>query len=420
MKKFIEIFTIIAVLVMLCPVGSFLLNKYDRITTLDVVEVNALISEVQNNWNSEKKVYPECSFDYAIIDNEEKLIYKFGKNSDPVTIVKATANRDTIRDIVVNDEVVGKIIIYNHLSSVESRIGNKYLKAYLISVAVCFLIVILGILWIEIKVVRPFEDMREFAEAVASGDLDKPLKMDKENMFGAFTESFDIMREELALAKERELQANISKKELIAQLSHDLKTPVASIKAMSEVLSVKEDRKELRGKIVAIGDKADQIDRLVSDLFTSTLEELDKLEIVTSDMESTMIERIIRGADYKGLIKELYIVECMVQCDKIRLNQVISNIIYNSYKYANTSIYVDSHIENDTLTVSISDKGGGVPNEELALITEKYKRGTNAVGMQGAGLGLYISKELMENMQGSLEVANVDGGFQVSLGFKLA
>ena len=420
MKKFIEIFTIIAVLVMLCPVGSFLLNKYDRITTLDVVEVNALISEVQNNWNSEKKVYPECSFDYAIIDNEEKLIYKFGKNSDSVTIVKATANRDTIRDIVVNDEVVGKIIIYNHLSSVESRIGNKYLKAYLISVAVCFLIVILGILWIEIKVVRPFEDMREFAEAVASGDLDKPLKMDKENMFGAFTESFDIMREELALAKERELQANISKKELIAQLSHDLKTPVASIKAMSEVLSVKEDRKELRGKIVAIGDKADQIDRLVSDLFTSTLEELDKLEIVTSDMESTMIERIIRGADYKGLIKELYIVECMVQCDKIRLNQVISNIIYNSYKYANTSIYVNSHIENDTLTVSISDKGGGVPNEELALITEKYKRGTNAVGMQGAGLGLYISKELMENMQGSLEVANVDGGFQVSLGFKLA
>lgn len=420
MKKFIEIFTIIAVLVMLCPVGSFLLNKYDRITTLDVVEVNALISEVQNNWNSEKKVYPECSFDYAIIDNEEKLIYKFGKNSDSVTIVKATANRDTIRDIVVNDEVVGKIIIYNHLSSVESRIGNKYLKAYLISVAVCFLIVILGILWIEIKVVRPFEDMREFAEAVASGDLDKPLKMDKENMFGAFTESFDIMREELALAKERELQANISKKELIAQLSHDLKTPVASIKAMSEVLSVKEDRKELHGKIVAIGDKADQIDRLVSDLFTSTLEELDKLEIVTSDMESTMIERIIRGADYKGLIKELYIVECMVQCDKIRLNQVISNIIYNSYKYANTSIYVDSHIENDTLTVSISDKGGGVPNEELALITEKYKRGTNAVGMQGAGLGLYISKELMENMQGSLEVANVDGGFQVSLGFKLA
>lgn len=420
MKKFIELFTIIAVLVMLCPVGSFLLNKYDRITTLDVVEVNALISEVQNNWNSEKKVYPECSFDYAIIDNEEKLIYKFGKNSDSVTIVKATANRDTIRDIVVNDEVVGKIIIYNHLSSVESRIGNKYLKAYLISVAVCFLIVILGILWIEIKVVRPFEDMREFAEAVASGDLDKPLKMDKENMFGAFTESFDIMREELALAKERELQANISKKELIAQLSHDLKTPVASIKAMSEVLSVKEDRKELRGKIVAIGDKADQIDRLVSDLFTSTLEELDKLEIVTSDMESTMIERIIRGADYKGLIKELYIVECMVQCDKIRLNQVISNIIYNSYKYANTSIYVNSHIENDTLTVSISDKGGGVPNEELALITEKYKRGTNAVGMQGAGLGLYISKELMENMQGSLEVANVDGGFQVSLGFKLA
>ena len=110
----------------------------------------------------------------------------------------------------------------------------------------------------------------------------------------------------------------------------------------------------------------------------------------------------------------------MVQCDKIRVNQVVSNIIYNSYKYAGTDIFVKSSIDDDTLTISITDKGGGVSKEELPLITEKYKRGTNAVGMQGAGLGLYISKELMENMQGSLDVANVDGGFRVSLGFKLA
>ena len=90
-------------------------------------------------------------------------------------------------------------------------------------------------------------------------------------MFGAFSESFDIMREELKQAREKELAANISKKELVAQLSHDIKTPVSSIKAMSEVLAAKEDRDAVRDKIVAIGAKADQIDSLVSNLFVSAI-----------------------------------------------------------------------------------------------------------------------------------------------------
>ena len=420
MKRFIVTYTIIAFLVLLFPIIMMIITSYEPVSTLDVVEVNALIEEIQLHWGSTSLNFPDCSFDHAVLDNEENIIRFSGLSSDAQTIVKATGARDTMRDIVVDGKVVGKLIIYNHFLSMESRIAGRFYRIYMASVALSFLVVILGVLWIEFKVVRPFDKMRDFAGAIAAGDLDKPLEMDRSNMFGAFTESFDIMREELALAKERELQANISKKELVAQLSHDLKTPVASIKAMSEVLSVKEDREELKNKIVAIGEKADQIDSLVSDLFTSTLEELDKLEIVTSDMESTMLEKIIRGADYKGLIKELNITECMILCDKIRVSQVVSNIIYNSYKYANTDIFVKGEVESDTLRVSITDKGGGVPTEELTLITEKYKRGSNAAGMQGAGLGLFISKELMENMQGGLEVANVDGGFRVSLEFKLA
>ena len=74
----------------------------------------------------------------------------------------------------------------------------------------------------------------------------------------------------------------------------------------------------------------------------------------------------------------------------------------------------------DFLTISITDRGGGVPVEELNLITKKYKRGSNAEEKQGAGLGLYISKELMENMQGGLEITNADGGLRVNLSFKLA
>ncbi|MBR6403893.1 MAG: sensor histidine kinase [Eubacterium sp.] len=420
MKKFIVCFAVFAFIVMFVPEIVFIFRRVQKDTKLDVVEVNELISELQNNWgNMDFEDYPDCSFDYAVLDNNDRLIFRDNYwNAD--TIVKATAERDTIRDIVVDGTIVGKLIIYNNVSSLEDMAFAKYAKQYIFSSAIVFLVILLALLWINYKVIKPFDDMKDFAISVASGNLDKPLKMDKKNVFGAFTESFDIMREELALAKERELQANISKKELIAQLSHDLKTPVASIKAMSEVLSVKEDREQVKNKLVAIGDKADQIDRLVSDLFTSTLEELERLEINTSELASTELVQMIRTADYKGYLVELDIPECMVMCDKIRVGQIFSNIFYNSYKYADTDIYVDGETDTDSLCISITDRGGGVPSEELAMIVDKYKRGSNASDKQGAGLGLYISKELMEDMQGSLEVTNADGGFRVILSFKLA
>lgn len=420
MRRFLIIFVTISFCVLVLPVVVILSQKNTTISGLDTVEVNELLSEIEKTWDSSSVNYMERSFDYSVLDKDENLIYKSDSFEGADSVNKATAQRNTIRDIVVDDEIVGKIIISNNLQDMESKVETKFLLSYYISVGIAFFIIILAILWIEIRVVRPFDRMKEFAVSVASGDLNKPLQMDRLHLFGAFTESFDIMREELSIARERELQANISKKELVAQLSHDIKTPVASIKAMSEVLSVKEDREELRSKIAAIGDKADHIDSLVNNLFTSTLQELEKLEVNATDLNSTELIKMLKEADNKGLIKELDIPECIVLGDSMRTNQVISNIIYNSYKYADTDIYVDGYTDEDTLSISITDRGGGVPVEELGIITKKYKRGANTEGIQGTGLGLYIAKELMENMDGSLEVANADGGLRVTLSFKLA
>lgn len=418
MRKFIALFCLVAFLVLIMPCLNIAFSDYKTVSNLDTVEVNAVISEIEKSWGTDAD-YPDSSFDYAVLDDKEEILYKNGNANDANSIVKATSNRDTIRDIIVDDKVVGKLIIYNHMIDLEKNIEAKLVLEYLGAALVAFIVILLAFLWIELRVVKPFDSMKEFAVSVASGDLDKPLMMDRLHLFGAFTESFDIMREELAVARERELKANISKKELVAQLSHDIKTPVASIKAMSELLSVKEDREELRTKIVAIGEKADHIDRLVSNLFTSTMQELDKMEVSTSDMESTALEQIINETDNRDLIKSLEIPECIFLCDRIRVTQVISNIIYNSYKYANTNIYVHGKTDKDTLSVSFTDRGGGVKVEELGIITKKYKRGANAEGIQGTGLGLAIAKELMENMEGSLEVANADGGFRVTISFKL-
>ena len=246
--------------------------------------------------------------------------------------------------------------------------------------------------------------------------------MDKGNVFGSFTESFDIMREELKASREREEKAVKSRKELVAQLSHDIKTPVASIKAMTDVMSLTATD-ENRDTIAAINAKADQIDELISNLFHATLEELEQLEVKPEDVNSTDIIQMIRDADYLNKINKLDIRDAVVYCDRLRLNQVISNIIFNSYKYANAEINVTSRFENSDskyLMIEIADKGPGVPEEELEIITQKFKRGSNSGSKDGSGLGLYISDYLMKKMEGNLTVKNTSDGFAVEIGIKIS
>ncbi|MGN0394712.1 MAG: ATP-binding protein [Coprococcus sp.] len=420
MKKSVVILIVLVLIILSFPLALLCKSGNKNISKLDVVEVNALISEIEATWNSKEYDYPKCSFEYVVLDKEENLLYKSDASAGAVSVVKATENRDTIRVIMIDSEIAGWLIIYNNAEAIETVVQKKYISYFLIAVIFSFIIILGYIIWLNNRVVKPFGRMKQFADSVAAGELDKPLVMDKENIFGAFTESFDIMREELARAREREYKANVSKREMIAQLSHDIKTPVASIKAMAELLTAKSENEAGKTKLMAISAKADQIDGLVSNLFASTMEELEKLEVNVAEMESTVISDLIREADYNGYITDIDIPGCIILCDRLRTVQVINNIIYNSYKYADTDIFVDSLIDEDYLEVAFTDRGGGVPVEELSIITEKYKRGKNSEGKQGAGLGLYISKELMENMQGSIDITNADGGLRVVISFKLA
>ena len=279
------------------------------------------------------------------------------------------------------------------------------------------------LIFIYAKYIRPFKRLGKFAGEVARGNLDFPLGVGRNDFFGAFTESFDIMREELKASREREAAAVRSRKELVAELSHDIKTPVASIKAMADVMSLTAKDDMERETIAAINGKADQIDRLISNLFHATLEELEQLEVKPEELSSTEILQMIREADHLRKIVDPELKDAVVLADRLRLNQVISNIISNSYKYANTEIRINSSYEEtgrSYLVIEISDNGGGVPEEELELVTEKFKRGSNTGGKEGSGLGLYISKYFMEKMEGSLECFNRDGGFTVRLKLPVA
>lgn len=261
--------------------------------------------------------------------------------------------------------------------------------------------------------IRPFNKLSDFAASVSKGNLNVPLNMDRHNYFGAFTESFDRMREELKLSAEREAAANRSKQELVAEISHDIKTPVATIKATCEVMEIKYKEDDIQEKVSVIKSKATSVEHLIDNMFRATLDDLDELKVTPREESSLIIEDMLAGLRFYGTVEQKGSVpECLILVDKLRLEQVIDNIAGNSFKYAGTTLEVEYKSDPDNIRVILSDRGPGVPEDELAMLTTKFYRGSEAAGSgkDGSGLGLYLASRFMEKMCGGLELRNREGG----------
>lgn len=380
----------------------------------DAVLVNEVVQPVQRDWNTMENHKNQTSLDYVVLNTDGDIIFKT-KSGLSETVNMAIIHRDTILDVEVENVVVGKIIIYS--DSVQMLQLNKQKVVIVFSVAMLIQcgICMVYILYLNQTVIRPFHKLKGFAERIAGGNLDIPLEMDRKNLFGVFTESFDIMRSELKRARIAEAEANASKKELVAKLSHDIKTPVASIKAASELGIALTNSEKVRDNYMQIIRKADQINMLITNLFTATLEELRQLSVIPTDINSQELKIMFENADYlhRAIIPD--IPDCLLYADKLRLQQVFDNIFNNSYKYANTKIDITIYIHSNCLVVGIEDYGGGVSMEELPLLKEKFKRGSNIRDIEGAGLGLYISDYFLKEMYGELVIENGQNGLKVTV-----
>jgi signal transduction histidine kinase len=424
------------VLSILCIFIASIIRKIPK-TELDIVAVNDIAKTVEEQWeflniqNGYNKsdnntaygflnaMSDKYEMDFSLVDVEDKLLFTT-REAITQNLNEAIKHRDTIVDITYKDKMIGKLIVYNEAGKI---LEDSRKNLIIISIGCCLLLFLWGasyLIYINKAVVKPFYHLKEFARSVAAGNLEMPLKMDRNNLFGPFSESFDIMREELNKSRENERRTNNSKKELVASLSHDIKTPVASIKAVSELMHIKAADEKQKKQIETIINKADQIDLLISNMFSATMEELKELKVEVTEEASTILQDIIYKADYEKRVKAITMSPCIIKCDKLRLQQVFDNIISNSYKYAGTDILITNEIIGHKLSITIKDFGNGVDKEQIPLLFEKYYRGDNAKGKNGSGLGLYLSRYFMEKMEGSISGMNLEDGFIITIVLSLA
>ncbi len=411
MKKLMFLFSVI--LVFLVEIVSLIIFSLQTPSfPQDTIAVNEIVQSVTQDFNSLENHKNNTNLDYVVLDENGNVLYKT-KSGLSENINSAITHRDTILEVVINNSSVGKIIIFNDEIQVLELQRKTTIIVLTVAIVVQCIIFISYVIYMYVTIIRPFRKLKVFAKRVAGGNLDIPLEMDRHNLFGAFTESFDIMRLELKKAHIAEAQANASKKELIAKLSHDIKTPVASIKAVSEVGLEVTNKEKDKANYIQIIRKADQINTLITNLFTATLEELQQLSVIPKDIESKQIKTMLENADYMHRAVIPKIPECLVFADTLRLQQVFDNIFANSYKYANTDIFITFNKIDSHICIIIEDFGGGVKDDELPLLKEKFKRGSNSINTEGAGLGLYISDYFMKEMKGDLKIENGFNGLKV-------
>ena len=431
MKSYIKIVIVVAsvyligVILLIIVTGN--LTSGNNGTKGEVSALNDIARTAESN-QVDLSVLDEYSysFDYVIVDMTQNILYASSArdlSQEKITVETAIQNRYPYIYLKSGDKIWGCLIeLDDGLSSV-----RRIRKRFIIGISLAGLVIILAMagfgLYINQNVIVPFRNMKDFAGKVAQGNLDEPLAMDRGNMFGSFSESFDIMREELAQSRKRELELQKKERELVASLSHDLKTPVTGIKLTAELmqmrLSVKNEENIdlLSTDAEGILQKAEQIDALVSDLFASTLDDLGEFKVSVNDEDSSVISSLVESYDNRKLVTTEEIPKVVLSIDKNRMGQVIGNIISNSYKYADTKIDILYRLSDGYMEMEIKDHGPGVPLEELDLITNKFYRGKNwqDTDKAGNGLGLYIAKTLMQKMNGDL-LAESDGeGLSITL-----
>lgn len=404
-------------LIQLAALALFALPRTEKLQ--DTVAVNEVVKTVQQDWNALEEHVNRTSLEYVVIDPNGAVLHRT-KEGLSESMNAAISHKDTVLDVEADGLIVGRILIYNN----DAMVFRSEKRITVIAVIVTMLLqggICVGyFFYIRRVIIKPFYQMKDFAERIAGGNLDIPLKMDRQNIFGAFTESFDLMRSELKKARIAEARANADKKELVAKLSHDIKTPVASIKAASEVGAALSENEKSRDNYEQIIQKADQINTLITNLFSATLEELQELSVTPSDMKSGELRDLLENADYLHRAVIPSVPACLLYADRLRLQQVFDNIFANSYKYANSKIQVTVCAEEDYLAVCIEDYGGGIDESELPLLKEKFRRGSNTKSIEGAGLGLYISDYCMKKMQGRLAVENGSTGLRVTVRIALS
>ncbi len=399
------------------------ISDYDRFYdhVFKELEGNNRIIIVDNNdkllFHSHDK---EASINHEVYMMTSEQSYRItysGKNDEVIEV---------IAPLVEQNEIMGKMELKLDRFQLSMDVINEILGflviVFCIGILLLIFLVYLFTNTVSKGVIKPLRTLSDAAKKIAEGQLDDEIIYHKRDEFGEFSQVFDQMRIKLKESLDKQQQLERSRKELVASISHDLRTPITSIKGYVEAIidgKVK-DEKKMKEYLSIIDDKTTKLDRLIDDLFQFSKLEYGNIKLHKEIINShDLIDNIAASyvSDFLHHQIQLDIVEPIpsvnLEIDLHAIIRVFDNLLQNAKKYVKDKGLVQIHCieKKDRVEFMIVDNGEGIKKEDLPNIFNRFYRGEKSRSRQfgGIGLGLAICKQIIENHGGKIWVESIYG-----------
>lgn len=287
---------------------------------------------------------------------------------------------------------------------------------FAMAIVVCTTVICM-VIWMHSVLIKPLDQLEKASQEIKEGNLDCEVKIQGHDELADLCQSFEEMRKRLKVSAEEQMRHERESRELISNISHDLKTPITAIKGYVEgILDGVADTPEKMDRYMrTIHNKTVEMDLLINELTIYSKIDSNRIpynfnKINVSDYMSDCVEDIGMELDAKGvgLSYSNYVAkDVSIIIDPEQIRRVIQNIISNSEKYSEAGkCMIDIRVRDvgDFVQFELQDNGRGIAAKDLPYIFERFYRAeksrNSATG--GSGIGLSIVRKIIEDHGGKI------------------
>lgn len=390
----------------------------------DITYIKKLNKELLNKYSF---IAVRKDDEFIYIGNKEKLsmisanLQKFGDYNTDIDGGTYFAGQHPYlikaQDFYFSDGGEGTVFVVTDLNTLVPQIKSVAIQTVISVLVILMFTAMILMLWIYRSILRPLNELRVGMNQIKEGDLDYMMEPATEDEIGQLCEDFEEMRIRMKEQIDSRLQYEEDIKELISNISHDLKTPLTAIKGYSEGLldGVAFTPQKQEKYLKTIFTKANDMSILVDEL--AFYAKIDCNTIPYSFKEINLREYFNDCIDELGLDLEVKNIEIgyeneidpgvEVIADAEQLKRVINNIISNAAKYIDKKegiIRIRIHDIGAFVQIEIEDNGIGIPKADIPFIFDRFYRADASRNSRkgGSGLGLAISKKIIEDHSGKI------------------
>ena len=328
--------------------------------------------------------------------------------------------------ITSNFKVQGYVVIHIPMADIRAS-SESLLNISYIMLVIFFLLSLIILIFFTEMVYLPLRKITAATEQYAAGNLHYAFQVDSEDEIGYLAASLSLMASEIARAEDNQ-------KKFIANVSHDFRSPLTSIKGYLEAMLDGTIPPELHEKYLGIVlNETERLTKLTNSLLT-----LNNLNMKGMILEKSVFDlnSVIRStaASFEGTCQQKHIgIELLltgdrmpVLADKSKIEQVLYNLLDNAIKFSHpdSAIRIETNEKHGKVFVSVKDSGIGIPKDSLRLIFDRFYKTDLSRGKdkKGTGLGLSIAQSIVSMMDGSIQVeseVNKGSKFTVTIFLKL-